>query len=129
MCRKVSSCVLNIVIALIFGAIAGILFGFGFLTGTTGLIGAFVVGIVGLVLAALYAGLSCFSNCARRCCDDKICLILGSVGAVATSLISVSLVGVGVVIGAILAALTAFFTALVLISIISIVFGAFDCDR
>ncbi len=129
MCRKVSSCVLNIVIALIFGAVAGILFGFGFLTGATSLIGAFVVGVVGLVIAVASAGLSCCSNCARHCCEDKICLVLGSVGAIATALLSLALTGVGVVVSAVLAALIGFFTALVLISLIGIVLGAFDCER
>lgn len=129
MCRKVSSCVLNIVIALIFGTIVGILFGFGILSGIIALWGTFVVGIVGLVIAIGLAVLACCSDCRLiRCCDDKICLLIGAIGTIVTSLVAIAIGGVGIIISAIIAALVGFFVTLTLLSIISVILGTMQCS-
>ncbi|MBE7037788.1 MAG: hypothetical protein E7404_02670 [Ruminococcaceae bacterium] len=128
MCQNVSRCVLNVVIALIIGAVTGVLFGFGFLTGVVALWGTFVLGIFGLAIATGIAILSnCTGCCVRRCSDEIICIVIGSIGAVAASLLSISIAGIGTVLSAVIAGLVGFFAALVLLSLISIASDANQC--
>lgn len=128
MCQNVSRCVLNVIIAIVIGVGVGVLFGFGFLTGVVALWGAFVIGIVGIAALLGIKVLSSCSECKIRCCQDgNICLAIGSIGAIATSLLSISIAGIGTVLAAVIAGLVGFFTALVLLGLLDIALDARSC--
>ena len=128
MCQNVSRCVLNVIVAIVIGVAVGVLFNFGFLTGVVALWGAFVIGVVGIAALVGVKILSSCSACKIRCCKESdICLAIGSIGAIAASLLSISIAGIGAVLAAIIAGLVGFFTALVLLGLLDIALDARSC--
>lgn len=130
MCQNVSRCVLNVIIAIVVGVVVGVLFGFGFLTGVVSLWGAFVLGIIGIAALIGIKTLSACSECKIRCCNaNNICLAIGSIGVIATSLLSISIAGIGTVLAAVIAGLVGFFAALVLLGLLDISLSIQRCGE
>lgn len=133
--RRRNSCTYDsgmtgVFLSLVFGAVAGVLFYFGFLpTITFGVIVAAVTAVITLVLfwiSIVYRRYSSDNDCI---CESYGTLLTGIIGTLITSAIVFSLTLVtGATIFAILVGLVAFFFALTLSGIVNFLTCKADCE-
>ncbi|MPN25107.1 hypothetical protein SDC9_172514 [bioreactor metagenome] len=124
---KFSACsCLGVVISIIFGAVIGVLFAFDLIPFiTTALWIVFGLGVLALIflLIAVLVGAATGSPALSKClCSNALCLLVGTIGTIVSSVIALSFVLEATsIFAAAIVAIVAFFLAFMLIGLIAMI--------
>ena len=120
-CCKCECAYVSIIVGIIAGVILGILFALGFVS--TGIIfwAYLLVGVLGVLLAPIYGFLSRVSGAERCFCGNRILYLVGAVGTVILSAISLIITAfAGTTLIAVAIALATFFVTVLIVTSICI---------
>jgi len=117
---------LGIIISVVFGAIVGVLFAFGFIpfieTAAWIALGLGVFSLIVLIAASFLAGITAPNPLSSCLCGNAACLLAGIIGTIIASIIALSIVLDPAFISVIaLVAIGALFFALMIVGLISLI--------